>query len=95
MRTTLRQDITRLRQAIGDHTAPPPFLLVEREQIQFNPASKAKIDCATSPACSTSVPAMRIVKRSPALSVRPIEKRRLPSTTAPFWPNFCERQRPL
>ena len=43
-RTNLRQALARLRQAIGDEHATPPFLLVEREQIQFNAASDHDCD---------------------------------------------------
>src|SRR5262249_31013870 len=38
-RANLRQALTQLRQALGDHTAQPPFLLIARETIQFNSAS--------------------------------------------------------
>lgn len=43
-RANLRQALTQLRQAIGDHTAQPPFLLIARETIQFNCASDHDLD---------------------------------------------------
>lgn len=43
-RTNLRQALTRLRQAIDDGQATPPFLLVDREWIQFNAASDHDCD---------------------------------------------------
>jgi predicted ATPase/DNA-binding SARP family transcriptional activator len=43
-RTNLRQVLTTLRQAIGDESARPPFLLTTRETIQFNPASDHAMD---------------------------------------------------
>jgi DNA-binding SARP family transcriptional activator len=45
-RTNLRQALARLRQAIDDHHTTPPFLLVERESIQFNAASDHTVDVA-------------------------------------------------
>ena len=36
-RHDLRQALFNLRLAIGDHTARPPYLLISREAIQFNP----------------------------------------------------------
>jgi len=46
-RTNLRQALTQLRQAIGDHTAQPPFLLIARETIQFNRESDHDLDVTT------------------------------------------------
>jgi predicted ATPase/Tfp pilus assembly protein PilF len=43
-RTNLRQALARLRQAIGDANATPPFLLIEHAGIQFNGASDATLD---------------------------------------------------
>src|SRR5262249_37337188 len=43
-RTNLRQALTQLRQALGDHAAQPPFLLIARETIQFNLASDYDLD---------------------------------------------------
>jgi DNA-binding SARP family transcriptional activator len=43
-RTNLRQTLTRLRRAINDGEADPPFLLVTREATQFNPASDYSLD---------------------------------------------------
>ncbi len=43
-RTNLRQTLTRLRRAIGDQKADPPFLLVSRESTQFNLASDHFLD---------------------------------------------------
>ncbi|MCL4860200.1 MAG: tetratricopeptide repeat protein [Caldilineaceae bacterium] len=45
-RTNLRQALARLRQAIGDDQATPPFLLVDRENVQFNAASDHDCDVA-------------------------------------------------
>ena len=43
-RTSLRNALSNLRKAIGDETADPPFLLITRETIQFNPASSYTLD---------------------------------------------------
>lgn len=43
-RTNLRQTLTRLRRAIGDAQAEPPFLLTSRESTQFNQASSYSLD---------------------------------------------------
>ncbi|MEM7333146.1 MAG: tetratricopeptide repeat protein [Chloroflexota bacterium] len=43
-RTNLRQTLTRLRKAIGDNQANPPFLLTSRETTQFNSASRTIFD---------------------------------------------------
>jgi predicted ATPase/DNA-binding SARP family transcriptional activator len=41
---TLRQTLNRLRRAIGDHEATPPFLHITRQIIQFNPDSDYWLD---------------------------------------------------
>ena len=43
-RTSLRNALSNLRKAIGDESAEPPFLLISRETIQFNPASSYSLD---------------------------------------------------
>ena len=43
-RTNLRRALADLRQAIGDHQAMPPSLLVAQETLQFNAASDASVD---------------------------------------------------
>ncbi len=43
-RTSLRNALSNLRHAIGDETAEPPFLLITRETIQFNPDSNHFLD---------------------------------------------------
>lgn len=43
-RKSLRQALTHLRAILGDETAVPPFLLVSRDAIQFNPASPHSVD---------------------------------------------------
>jgi predicted ATPase len=45
-RNNLRQALANLRQAIGDHAAQLPFLLLTRETIQFNPTSDHWLDVA-------------------------------------------------
>ena len=45
-RNSLRQALATLRQAIGDHTATPPFLHISAETIQFNAASDYWLDVA-------------------------------------------------
>jgi predicted ATPase/DNA-binding SARP family transcriptional activator len=42
----LRQALVTLRQAIGDQEAEPPFLLITRQTIQFNPHSSCWLDVA-------------------------------------------------
>lgn len=42
----LRQALVVLRQAIGDREADPPFLLITRQTIQFNPHSSHWLDIA-------------------------------------------------
>lgn len=46
-RRNLRDILSNLRQAIGDREAQPPYLLITRQSLQFNPAS----------ACSSTPPA--------------------------------------
>lgn len=46
-RNNLRQTLLTLREAIGDRTAQPPFLLTSRAAIQFNPASDYWLDVKT------------------------------------------------
>jgi predicted ATPase/DNA-binding SARP family transcriptional activator len=46
-RHSLRQALTNLREAIGDASARPPFLLITRDTIQFNPASNYDLDIST------------------------------------------------
>ena len=43
-RTNLRQTLTRLRRAIQDDAAEPPFLLITRESTQFNSDSSHMLD---------------------------------------------------
>jgi DNA-binding SARP family transcriptional activator len=40
----LRLALSNLRQAIGDHHAAPPFLLITRDTIQFNTQSDCWLD---------------------------------------------------
>jgi len=42
----LRQALNRLRRAIGDQNADPPFLTITRTTIQFNPGSRYWLDVA-------------------------------------------------
>jgi predicted ATPase/DNA-binding SARP family transcriptional activator len=46
-RHNLSQVLFNLRQVIDDRHVHPPFLLISRETIQFNPASGATVDVAT------------------------------------------------
>lgn len=46
-RTNLRRALADLRQAIGDHQATPPYLLVTQDTLQFNAASAASVDVST------------------------------------------------
>ncbi|NJK82331.1 MAG: hypothetical protein HC914_21770, partial [Chloroflexaceae bacterium] len=43
-RKNLSQTLYRLRQTIGDEETAPPFLLIDRHTVQFNPASDAWVD---------------------------------------------------
>lgn len=45
-RNSLRRALAALRTSIGDHSADPPFLLAERETLQFNPRSNHTLDTA-------------------------------------------------
>lgn len=45
-RTNLRHVLLKLRQAIADQTAEPPFLSISRTTLQFNPASDHWLDVA-------------------------------------------------
>ena len=45
-RHNLRQALSRLRRAIGDRDADPPFLLITRQTIQLNPEADAWLDVA-------------------------------------------------
>src|SRR5262245_41721417 len=45
-RTNLRQVLANLREALGDASAAPPFLLITRDTIQLNPASDYELDLA-------------------------------------------------
>ena len=45
-RTNLRQALSNLRRTINDQNADPPFLLVSRETVQFNPAADYWLDVA-------------------------------------------------
>jgi WD40 repeat protein/DNA-binding SARP family transcriptional activator len=45
-RGNLRDALSNLRQAIGDRDAIPPFLLIERNTIQFNSSSDHRFDVA-------------------------------------------------
>ncbi len=53
--SNLRSALANLRQAIGDRQADPPFLLITRDAIQFNPASD----------CALDVSALRDLPRQP------------------------------
>src|SRR5689334_7633178 len=44
-RTYLRQSLANLRVVLGD--AAPPYLLIDRDGVQFNPASDYALDVAT------------------------------------------------
>lgn len=46
-RHNLGQTLVNLRRAIGDHAADPPFLLISRKTIQFNPASDHQLDVSS------------------------------------------------
>ncbi|MGB3713345.1 MAG: protein kinase [Candidatus Promineifilaceae bacterium] len=43
-RTNLRRTLANLRKVLGDREANPPYLLITRQEIQFNQASDAWID---------------------------------------------------
>ncbi|MBN1400148.1 MAG: hypothetical protein JXA74_04880, partial [Anaerolineae bacterium] len=42
--TSLRSALANLRSAIGDREADPPFLLIARESLQFNPEGDYALD---------------------------------------------------
>ena len=46
-RQNFRQALYNLRQTIRDSSARPPYLLITRDEIQFNPASKFTLDLAS------------------------------------------------
>jgi DNA-binding SARP family transcriptional activator len=46
-RRSLRVALTTLRQALGDQSAPIPFLISTRESVQVNPASAIALDLTT------------------------------------------------
>lgn len=46
-RTTLRHVLHQLRKTIGDAAASPPFLLITRQTLQFNPVASYTLDIAT------------------------------------------------
>lgn len=43
-RTNLRQVLYQLRRALGDESADPPWLLISRQSIGFNPAAPIEVD---------------------------------------------------
>ena len=43
---SLRSALANLRRVIGDQTADPPFLLITRDTIRFNPAADYQLDVA-------------------------------------------------
>ncbi|HXF60370.1 MAG TPA: BTAD domain-containing putative transcriptional regulator [Caldilineaceae bacterium] len=43
----LRQTLARLQSAIHNREVDTPFILVDREQVQLNPAAQCVLDCAT------------------------------------------------
>src|SRR3954447_2612729 len=45
-RDSLRQALSTLRQALGDRTTVPPWLLITKDTLQFNPASAHTVDVA-------------------------------------------------
>lgn len=44
--TNLRNALANLRHVIGDHHADPPYLIISREEIQFNAESDHSLDVA-------------------------------------------------
>jgi DNA-binding SARP family transcriptional activator/predicted ATPase len=44
--SNLRYALSNLRQVIGDRAAQPPFLLITRDTLQFNPVSDCRLDVA-------------------------------------------------
>lgn len=45
-RHNLRQALSNLRRALGDHTATPPHLLISRESVRLNPDADLAVDLA-------------------------------------------------
>ena len=76
----LRQALANLRQALGDRTAAPPFLLITRTTIQFNLASTSWLDvdactallaaCETHPHRRATTCASCAARRAQAVGVR-------------------------
>ena len=56
--SNLRYALSNLRQAVGDRTAEPPFLVITRDCLQFNPASDCSLDVKvlTEAAAAKSLP---------------------------------------
>ncbi len=46
-RRNFRQTLYTLRQAVGDHTVQTPYLLISRDELQFNTASDYSLDVAS------------------------------------------------
>lgn len=44
--SSLRNALASLRRSIGDHDANPPYLLITRETVQFNPECESRLDAA-------------------------------------------------
>ena len=72
-RRNLRQTLYSLRQAIGDAAADPPYLIITRDQIQFNAASDYTLDVARFNALCDSaqgaVDAIRIAQLEEAVAL--------------------------
>jgi WD40 repeat protein/DNA-binding SARP family transcriptional activator len=60
----LRSALANLRQAIGDQQAQPPFLVISRDTIQFNPNSDHWLDLE----CLQDLPGLTIEKLEGAIS---------------------------
>ena len=70
-RANLRRALADLRQAIGDHQATPPYLLIAQETLQFNAASGAQSDVAAFLQLTSSPPPANLTTRltsHPAIS---------------------------
>lgn len=50
-RGSLRQALYQLRQAIGDEESTPPYLLITRQTLQFNPAAPSQCDVTAFISC--------------------------------------------
>ncbi|MBN1148610.1 MAG: AAA family ATPase, partial [Anaerolineales bacterium] len=61
----LRSALANLRQAIGDQQAQPPFLIINRDTIQFNPDSDYWLDLE----CLRDLPSLTIEKLEGAISI--------------------------